>query len=52
MKCIKEKLENFRFQWKRESFRKGFATLIGAIIMNFFNGAIYSLCTLAVYEIS
>ena len=52
MKCIKEKLESFRFQWKRESFRKGFATLRGAIIMNFFNGAIYSLCTLAVYEIS
>ena len=52
MGCLREKLENFRFQWKRESFRKGFATLIGAIIMNFFNGAIYSLCTLAVYEIS
>ena len=52
MKCIKEKYESFCFQWKRESFRKGFSTLIGAIIMNFFNGAIYSLCTLSVYEIS
>ena len=52
MKCIKEKYESFCFQWKRESFRKGFSTLIGAIIINFFNGAIYSLCTLAVYEIS
>ena len=52
MKWIKEKYSSFRFQWKRESFRKGFASLIGAIIINFFNGAIYSLCTLSVYEIS
>ncbi len=52
MNCIKQKYESFCFQWKRESFRKGFSTLIGAIIMNFFNGAIYSLCTLSVYEIS
>ena len=52
MNWIKDKYENFCFQWKRESFRKGFASLIGAIIINFFNGAIYSLCTLSVYEIS
>ena len=52
MNWIKDKYENFCFQWKRESFRKGFASLIGAIIINFFIGAIYSLCTLSVYEIS
>ena len=52
MNCIKKKYESFCFQWKRESFRKGFSTLIGAIIINFVNGAIYSLCTLAVYQIS
>ena len=52
MNCIKQKYESFCFQWKRESFRKGISTLIGAIIMNFLNGAIFSLCTLAVYEIS
>ena len=31
---------------------KGISTLIGAVLMNFLVGAIYSLCTLAVYEIS
>ena len=52
MNCIKKKYDSFCFQWKRESFRKGFSTLIGAIIINFFSGAIYSLCTLAIYQIS
>ena len=52
MNFIKQKYESFRFQWKRESFRKGFSTIIGALIMNFLNGSIFSLCTLAVYEIS
>jgi MFS family permease len=52
MNCIKQKYESFCMQWKLDSFRKGFSSVIGAIIMNFFNGAIYSLCTLAVYQIS
>ena len=52
MNCIKQKYEHFCMKWKQDSFRKGFSSVIGAIIMNFFNGAIYSLCTLAVYQIS
>ena len=34
------------------NFSKGISTLIGAALMNFLIGAIYSLCTLSVYEIS
>ena len=34
------------------NFAKGISTLIGAGLMNFLVGAIYSLCTLSVYEIS
>ncbi len=34
------------------NFMKGISTLIGAVLINFLVGAIYSLCTLAVYEIS
>ena len=52
MNCIKRKYESFCFQWKRESFRKGFSTVIGAILINFLSGGIYSLCTLAIYQIS
>ena len=52
MKWIKQKCEQFRMNWKKESFRKGFSSLIGAIIMTFFMGAIYALSTLAIYQIS
>jgi len=34
------------------NFAKGIPTLIGAALINFLVGAIYSLCTLSVYEIS
>ena len=34
------------------NFAKGISTLIGASLINFLIGAIYSLCTLSVYEIS
>ena len=37
---------------KEPNFAKGISTLIGAALMNFLIGAIYSLCTLSVYEIS
>ena len=35
-----------------KNFIKGISTLIGASIINFLVGAIYSLCTLSVYEVS
>ena len=37
---------------KQPNFTKGISTLIGASLINFLVGAIYSLCTLSVYEIS
>ena len=37
---------------KESNFFKGISTLIGAALINFLVGAIYSLCTLSVYEIS
>ena len=37
---------------KESNFSKGISTLIGAALINFLVGAIYSLCTLSVYEIS
>ena len=52
MKWIKQKYENFRINWKKDSFRKGFSSLIGAIIMTFFMGAVYAISTLAIYQIS
>ena len=37
---------------KDKNFKKGFLTLIGGGILNFLIGAVYSISTLAVYEIS
>ena len=52
MKWIKQKYEHFCINWKKDSFRKGFSSVIGAIIMSFFMGAIYAISTLAIYQIS
>ena len=52
MKWFKKKYQDFCLNWKRDSFRKGFASVIGAIIMNFFIGAVYAISTLAIYQIS
>ena len=49
---LNKKLSNFIYNLKNENFLKGISTLIGAICINFVIGAIYSLCTLSVYEIS
>ena len=52
MKWLKKTYQDFCMNWKRDSFRKGFASVIGAIIMNFFIGAVYAISTLAIYQIS
>ena len=49
---LNKKLSNFVYNLKDENFLKGISTLIGAVFINFVIGAIYSLCTLSVYEIS
>ena len=49
---FKVKIENFLLKIHDKSFIKGISTLIGASILNFLVGAIFSLCTLSVYEIS
>jgi hypothetical protein len=35
-----------------KNFLKGLSTLFGGVILNFLIGAVYSLSTLAIYEIS
>ena len=52
MVSVINKIRTFISRFSDKDFRKGFATLIGASLINFLAGAIYSLCTLAVYEIS
>ena len=52
MVSVINKIRTFISRFKDKDFRKGISTLIGACFINFFAGAIYSLCTLAVYEIS
>ena len=52
MVSVINKLRTFISRFKDKDFRKGVSTLIGAGLMNFLAGAIYSLCTLSVYEIS
>ena len=42
----------FEYLSNNKDFRKGFLTIIGGIIINFLIGAVYSISTLAVYEIS
>ena len=49
---LNKKLSNFLYNLKDENFLKGISTLLGAVCINFIIGAIYSLCTLSVYEIS
>ena len=49
---VVKKIITFFSRIKDQNFRKGISTLIGAGLINFFAGAIYSLCTLSVYEIS
>jgi len=49
---LNKKLNKLISNLKDENFLKGISTLIGAVCINFIIGAIYSLCTLSVYEIS
>lgn len=51
-RALNKKLSNFISNLKDQNFLKGIFTLIGAVSINFVIGAIYSLCTLSVYEIS
>ena len=52
MKWMKRHYDPFRINLKKARFRKGFSSLIGAIIMTFFMGAVYAISTLAIYQIS
>ena len=52
MVSVINKIRTFISRFKDKNFRKGISTLVGACLLNFFAGAIYSLCTLSVYEIS
>ena len=52
MVSVINKIRTFISRFKDTNFRKGISTLIGAGLMNFLAGAIYSLCTLSIYEIS
>ena len=49
---IKDEISRICRKLSDKNFLKGISTLIGACMINFFAGAIYSLCTLSVYEIS
>ena len=52
MISFQNKIRKFIFKFKDKNFLKGISTLIGASCINFLVGAIFSLCTLSVYEIS
>lgn len=52
MKVLKNKINKFLQLFKHQNFSLGYSSLIGASCINFILGAIYSLCTLSVYEIS
>ena len=52
MFSYKSKFKNILLKFKDKNFAKGISTLIGASCVNFLAGAIFSLCTLSVYEIS
>ena len=52
MISLKHKIQNFFPKHKIKIHFKGITTLFGAGMVNFLIGAIFSLCTLAVYEIS
>ena len=49
---LKQKIKKLLPKLKDKNFIKGISTLIGASCLNFLIGAIFSLCTLSVYEIS
>ena len=52
MVSVINKIRTFISRFKDPNFRKGISTLLGAGLVNFLAGAIYSLCTLSIYEIS
>ena len=52
MLSLKKKTKDFFFKFRDKNFSKGISTIIGASLINFLAGAIFSLCTLSVYEIS
>jgi len=49
---IKDQIAKFFSKLKDKNFLKGISTFFGACLINFLAGAIYSLCTLSIYEIS
>ena len=52
MYSMQTRFKKFFLKFKDKHFVKGISTLVGASLINFLVGAIYSLCTLSVYEIS
>ena len=52
MVSVVNKIRTFISRFKDINFRKGVSTFIGAVLINTLAGTIYSLCTLAIYEIS
>ena len=52
MFSLKKKIKDFFYKFRDQNFAKGISTLVGAGLINFVNGAIFSICTLSVYEIS
>ena len=52
MNALQTIIKKFLTKFKDKNFVKGISTLIGAGCLNFLVGAIFSLCTLSVYEIS
>ena len=52
MFSLKKKIKDFFYKFRDQNFAKGISTLVGAGLINFVNGAIFSFCTLSVYEIS
>ena len=52
MNSLKTRFKKILMKSKDKNFCKGISTLIGASFLNFLVGAIFSLCTLSVYEIS
>ena len=49
---IKDQIAKLFSQLKDKTFLKKISTFLGACVINFLSGTIYSLCTLSIYEIS
>ena len=49
---LKTKIKKLLPLLKNKNVLKGISTLIGVSLLNFVIGAIFSLCTLSIYEIS